>query len=128
MEGNAQTLRFNVPERHIDGRKPGHQGRAVAPPGRHVIHAIPMAFRAGGILADVLRFQPAQHGFRNLRAALQRSLTDSGYSGVGLHFHKHQVPPAEGNLVDFKARNPNFSSSLRAGDAGEEWGGEALQQ
>ena len=49
VEWHTQSLGFNIPQRHVDGRKARHQSRAVAPARGHIVHAIPMRLRAGRI-------------------------------------------------------------------------------
>jgi hypothetical protein len=90
----AEALGFNIPKRHVDGGKAGHQGRTVAPARCDVVDAIPVRLRPGGIEAHIFGLQPAEHRLGYIGAAFQGRFAEPGDPRVGVHLDKHQVAPA----------------------------------
>ena len=129
VERHTQALGFNIPQRHVDGRKARHQSRAVAPARGHVVDAIPVRLRAGGVETHILGFEPAQHGFGYVRTAFEGRLAESGNACVGVHLDEHQVAPANRDLVDLEAGDFDFSERGRClKRRGQRNGGETLDQ
>ena len=103
VQRHSQTLGFDIPKRHVDGREAGHERRAVTPARGHIVNAIPVRFRTGGIEPHILRLQPAEHRLRYVGAALKRRFAQAGDTRVGVNLDKHQIAPAHRNFVDRKA-------------------------
>ena len=110
VQRHSQTLGFDIPKRHVDGREAGHQRRAVAPARGHVVNAIPMRFRTGGIEAHIFRLQPAEHRLGYVGAAFKGRFAQPGDPRVGVHLDKHQIAPAHRDFVDRKAGDFDFPS------------------
>ena len=129
VQGHSQTLGFDIPERHVDGREARHQRRTVAPAGGHVVNAIPMRLRSGGIETYIFRFQPAQYGFGYVSTAFEGGFAQPGNPRIRVHLDKHQVAPAHGNLVNVEAGDFDFSQRTRGLKGGSQRDGrETLKQ
>ena len=74
-----------------------------------------MLFRTGGIASDEVLFQPPQRRFGKIGAPLEGGFAETGQSGVGFHFEKHQIAPAQSRLVDGEPGDFHFAIRRRAG-------------
>lgn len=101
VDGDPERLSENVPERHVDAGKRGTVDRTAMVEST-AVEMLPEIFDAPGILTDQSPAHLTKHRLYGERCSLERGLTETGQTRVGMHAHDQ---PTRAHVKRFKSRD-----------------------